>query len=207
MIQKRHLDKYMDNYVKFNKKDQYVKPEELRGHSEKVDQILDLDKELQEFFDKYSSGKNPDYYEKELNKQWKLHGDDFVKRADNILKKMNNVELMYTILGTEKIIDIVDIIDYFTPYKIDVDYLKKHPDRAKEYYYENLMQQDAIQKNAINKYYYRMIMDKNYFNEIERFILSQMSNKELMELANSSKSWYKKLYFYGFIKDDANNKH
>ena len=207
MIQKRQLDKYMDNYVKFNKKDQYVKPEELRGHSEKVDQILDLDKELQEFFDKYSSGKNPDYYEKELNKQWKLHGDDFVKRADNILKKMNNVELMYTILGTEKIIDIVDIIDYFTPYKIDVDYLKKHPDRAKEYYYENLMQQDAIQKNAINKYYYRMIMDKNYFNEIERFILSQMSNKELMELANSSKSWYKKLYFYGFIKDDANNKH
>ena len=36
----------------------------------------------------------------------------------------------------------------------DVEYLKEHPDKAKEYYYDNLMQQDAIQKTSINKYYY-----------------------------------------------------
>ena len=200
LIQLNNINKYADDYEEFNKKDRYINPDDLRGFSENVNQILDLDKEIQEFLDKYSSGKKPDYYEKELNKQWKLHGDKFVKRADKILKKMSNAELMYTILGTERIKDVVEIFEYFKPYKIDVEYLKEHPDKAKEYYYENLMQQDAIQKTSINEYYYKIIMDKNYFEEIEKFVLSQMSNEELMELANSSKDWHERLYYYGFLK-------
>ena len=209
LIQRRNIEKYADDYEEFNKKDRYIAPEYLRGFSENVDSILDLDKEVQDFLDRYASGKKADYYEKELNKQWKLHGDEFVKRADKILKKMSNAELMYTILGTERIKDITEIFEYFKPYKIDVEYLKEHPDKAKEYYYENLMQQDAIQKTAINKYYYDIIMDKNYFEEIEKYVLSQMNNEELMELADSSKDWYEKLYYYGFLKPDktkGNNK-
>ena len=154
LIQRRNIDKYADDYEKFNKKDRYIAPEDLRGFSENVDRILDLDKEIQDFLDKYSSGKKADYYEKELNKQWELHGDDFVKRANNILKNMSNMELMYTILGTERIKEITEIFEYFKPYKINVEYLKEPPDKAKEYYYDGLMQQDAIQKTAINKYYY-----------------------------------------------------
>ena len=199
-IQIKNIDKYAYNYAEFNKKEQYIEPDELRGFSKNVDKILDLDKELQEFFNKYSSGKKPDYFEKELNKQWKIHGDEFVERANKILKNMNNQELMYTLLGTEMIKDITEIFEYFKPYKIDVEYLKNHPDKAKDYYYENLMQQDAIHKHAINKYYYKIIMDVNYFEEIERFVLSQMSNEELMELANSSNDWREKLYYYRFLK-------
>lgn len=206
IIQHNSINKYADDYEEFNKKDRYITPEDLRGFSENVDKILDLDKEINDFLEKYSSGKKPDYYEKELNKQWKIHGDKFVKRADKILKSMSNVELMYTLLGTERIKDITEIFEYFKPYKIDVDYLKNHPDKAKEYYYENLMQQDAIQKTAINEYYYKIIMDKNYFEEIERFVLSKMSNAELMELAAASKDWYEKLYYYGFIKPDDKKK-
>ena len=206
LVQRRNIDKYADDYEEFNKKDRCIDPEDLRGFSVNVDKILDLDKEVQDFLDKYSSGKKADYYEKELNKQWKIHGKDFSKRADDILKKMSNVELMYTILGTERIKDITEIFEYFKPYKIDVEYLKEHPDKAKEYYYDNLMQQDAIQKTSINKYYYDIIMDKNYFEEIERFVLSQMNNEELMELADSSKDWYEKLYYYGFLKQDKNKR-
>lgn len=200
IIQHNNINKYADDYEEFNKKEIYINPEDLRGFSQNVDQILDLDKDVQDFLEKYSSGKKADYYEKELNKQWKIHGDKFAKRADEILKKMSNAELMYTILGTERIKDIAEIFEYFKPYKIDVEYLKEHPDKAKDYYYENLMQQDAILKNSINKYYYKIIMDKNYFEEIEKFILSQMNNDELMELADSSKDWYEKLYYYGFLK-------
>ena len=199
-IQYRNIDKYADDYEEFNKKDRYINPNDLRGFSKNVDQILDLDKEVEDFLDKYSSGKKGDYYEKELNKQWKIHGDEFTKRANKILKKMSNQELMFTILGTERIKDITEIFEYFKPYKIDVEYLKAHPEKAKEYYYENLMQQDAIQRQSINEYYYQIIMDKNYFEEIEKFVLSQMSNEELMELADSSKDWREKLYYYGFLK-------
>ena len=200
IIQLRNISKYADNYIEFNKKERYINPDDLRGFSENVDMVLNLDKELQEFLDKYSSGKKPDYYEKELNKQWEKHGDKYIKRADTLLKKMNNQELMYTLLGTEVIKDIVEIFEYFKPYKIDVEYLKNHPDKAKDYYFDNLLQQDAINKTAINRYYYKIIMDLNYFEEIEKFVLSQMSNKELMELADSSKDWYEKLYYYGFLK-------
>lgn len=206
IIQLNNINKYADDYEEFNKKDRYINPEDLRGFSKNVDKILDLDNEINDFLERYSSGKKPDYFEKELNKQWKIHGDKFVKRADKLLKKMSNAELMYTLLGTERIKDITDIFEYFKPYKIDVEYLKNHPDKAKEYYYENLIQQDAIQKTAINKYYYQIIMDKNYFEEIEKFVLSQMSNAELMELADNSKDWYEKLYYYGFIKPNNKNK-
>lgn len=199
-IQHKNIYKYADDYEEFNKRDRYINPEDLRGFSKNVDQILDLDKEVKDFIDKYASGKTPDYNEKELNEQWELHGNDFEKRADIILKKMGNQELMYTLLGTERIKDLTELFEYFKPYKIDVEYLKKHPDKAKEYYYENLMQQDVIQKTSINEYYYKIIMDMNYFEEIERFVLSQMNNKELMELAESSKDWYEKLYYYGFLK-------
>ena len=47
-------------------------------------------------------------------------------------------------------------------------------------------------------------MELNYFDEIEEFILSQMSNDELMKLADASKDWNEKLHFYGFI--DKNKK-
>ena len=200
IIQIRNINNYASEYLEFNKKDRYIEPDELRGYSKNIDDILDLDKELTDFLDKYSSGKEEDYFEKELNKQWEKHGDKFIKRADKLLKKMSNQELMYTLLGTESIKDIVRVIDYFKPYKINLEYLIEHPEKSKEYYYDNLLQQDAIRHNAINEYYFRIIMDLNYFEEIERFILSQMSNQELMKLADSSKDWQEKLYYYGFLK-------
>ena len=199
-LQIKNIEKYADEYDDFHKKVRSIDPKELEGFSENVDKILELDEELVAFFNKYSSGKTPDYFEKELNKQWEIHGDEFVKRADDILSKMTNQEIMYTLLGTEMIKMITDVFKHFKPYKIDVDYLKEHPDKAKEYYYENLMQQDAIAKTAMNEHYYNIIMDLNYFEEIEKFVLSQMSNEELMELADSSKDWREKLYYYGFLK-------
>ena len=200
VIQMKGIDDYAKQYIEVHKKDQYIKPEDIRGKvSENLDNLLDLDKELSDFFNKYSPVKK-DYYAKELNKQWKIHGDDFVKRAKDILSKMNNQELLYSLLSTKEIINIVDIFDYFTPFVMDFDYLKEHPEKAKEYYYENLMQIKAIGDNSVNEYYFNRLMNLNYFDEIEKTILSYMSNEELMELADSSKDWQEKLYFYGFIK-------
>ena len=203
LIQLWCVDKYAKGYIEFNKKEKYVNPDELRGQSKKLDMLLDLDKELNDFFNKYST---KTYFEPELNKQWKKRGDYFVSKAQEILSSMSNEELMYGLLGTESIKDIVDFFEYFTPYIPDVKYLKEHPEKAKEYYYENLMQVDAINKKAINEHYFKAIMDLNYFGEIEKYILSLMSNKDLMELANSSKEWYQKLYYYGFIKSESKDK-
>ena len=76
-------------------------------------------------------------------------------------------------------------------------------EKAMEFYIENLTQQKAIRNTAINDYYYDRIKELNYFDEIEKVILSYMSNDELMELANNSKDWYEKLYYYGFIKSNS----
>ena len=77
------------------------------------------------------------------------------------------------------------------------------PEKAMEFYIENLTQQKAIRNTAINDYYYDRIKELNYFDEIEKVILSYMSNDESMELANNSKDWYEKLYYYGFIKSNS----
>ena len=61
-IQKRNVDKFGENYEEFNRKDRYIDPNELRGFSKNIDQILDLDKELQELKDiatKYDYSKLP----------------------------------------------------------------------------------------------------------------------------------------------------
>ena len=200
-IQIRSFYKYKDAYAIMHDKDKYIDPKYLRGYSENFDKLLDLDKEISAFFTKHTKY---DYFEKELNKEWSIHGNDFVKRADDILSTMDNEELLYALLGTKTIEKIIDVCKYFKPYKINVEYLKEHPEKAKEYYIDNLMQQDAIKSKSINKYYYKAIMNLNNFDEIEKAILSNMSNDDLMELANSSNDWREKLYFYGFIKSDDN---
>ena len=195
--------RYAKKFNEYHDKNIMVKPEDLRGFSKNVDDILDLDKELSTFLDKYSSGKENDFVEKELNKQWKIHGNEFTKKAHEIYSKMNNSELMYSLLGTNEVHYLVDIFKYFKPFKININELKKHPEKAMEFYIENLTQQKAIRNTAINDYYYDRIKELNYFDEIEKVILSYMSNDELMELANNSKDWYEKLYYYGFIKSNS----
>ena len=191
IIQIRGINKYCQIYDEFNKKEKTIIPEELRGKSEKLDELLN--------FNKYST---KTYFEPEINKQWKRKGIYFQSRAINILAHMNNEELMYGLLGTEWIKDIVDYFSYFKPCTTDIEYLKKHPEKAKEYYYQNLMQVKSIHDKSINEYYYKVIMDLNYFDEIEKVILSTMSNKDLLDLANSSETWHQKLYYYGFLKPE-----
>ena len=199
IIQLKNLDRYADEYEERYGRKRKIEPEDLRGFSKNVDDILNLDAEINEFFEKYSSGKKHDYFEKELNKQWAKRGTEFTNRITKILSNMNNQELLYTLLGTEMISRIVDVFQFFEPYKINPQYLIEHPEKAREYYLDNILQQNAIRDTAINEYFYYRIMDLNYFDDIERFCLSHMSNEELVELAESSKEWQDKLYFYGFL--------
>lgn len=201
-IHRFNLNRYADIYEEIHNKEKWIDPDDLRGISENLDKILEFDKELDEFFEKYSSN---DFREKELNKQWKIKGKEFQMRANDILCDMDNKELLYTLLGTHNIDTIMDVVGYFKPYQIDLDYLINHPDAAKEYYFDNLMQQETIKDTAINKYYYERLMELNYFDKIEDLILSFMSNEELLELANSSKEWAEKLYFYGYLKKKSND--
>jgi hypothetical protein len=61
----------------------------------------------------------------------------------------------------------------------------------------------ALNNLAINDYYFNKIFEKNKFEDLEQFILSKMSNEELLKLANSSNNWFTKLYYYGFLTKDG----
>ena len=202
VIQIYLINNYADEYIEQTEKWRYIPKDEIKGYSENINAIIDLDDELVAFLDKYSSGKKTDYFEKELNKQWKKHGDEFTKKADKILKNMSNYELLLTMASTDEITHIVDIFNYFRPYTIDIDYLIKHPDKANEYYIECTNQQETIINNTINDYVALRLLDLNYFDDIEKFVLSNMSNDELLKMAKSSKFWDEKLYYYGFINNN-----
>lgn len=174
--------------------------QKIRGLDSKIDEIINLDNELINFLDKYSSGKKTDLREKKLNKQWAKKGDYFVEKAHSLFLNMNNEELLISLLSTEHICHIVDIFDYFNPFLINVDYLLKHPERRLEAYYVTLSNHQSLKDILINPYYLQRLEEINCFEEIEKFILSNMSNKQIIELSNKSKDWNEKLYLYGYLK-------
>ena len=196
------IDKYTDESIMQKERLRYYDYEDLKGYSKNIDDIIELDKSIVEFLDKYSSHKKNDFREKELNKQWKIHGDEFMNKAHNIFSKMNNPELLLSLLVTEEVAHMANVYQYFKPFEMDLNYLKKHPDKAYEYYLENLMQKNTIKDYSINEYCYKRLMDLNYFKEIEEVILSYMSNEELLELAKSSRDWEEKIKFYGYLSKD-----
>ena len=178
VIQLYLINAYADDYLEQTEKVRYIPKNVIKGKDTLLDELIELDNELVAFLDKYSSGKKVDYFEKELNKQWKKHGDEFTKRADEILKQMNNVELIASIASTEEITHIVDIFKYFKPFIIEnLDDLIEHPENAYNFYLENITRQEELSRTVINEYYYNKLMEMNYFDEIEEFVLSKMSNE------------------------------
>ena len=205
IIQIYLINIYGDNYVEQTQKIRYIPKDLIKGKSANLDELIELDNELVAFLDKYSSGKKTNYFERELNKQWEIHGDDFTYRADQILQKMDNVELLGAIAATEEITHIVDIFQYFEPFIIEnLDELIEHPENAYDFYLKNIIKQEELSEVVINEYYYNKLIEMNYFDEIEEFVLSKMSNEELIKLANASKDWEEKLHFYGFLSKDKN---
>ena len=96
-------------------KHRYISPHKIRTLDEKFDKIISLDEELCDFLDKYSSGKKTDLKETELNKKWQKKEKYFIKKADKIFSTMHNWQLFDSLLATEQICNIVDILKYFKP--------------------------------------------------------------------------------------------
>lgn len=186
--------------AKITSKEKYINPEEIKGLNPRIDKIIELDEELNSFLDKYASGKGNDLKEKKLNNEWKKKSDYFVKKADSILSIMDNEELLNSILATDQICNIVNIFSYFEPFMINVDYFLEHPKDLTEAYYITIANYNHMEDMVINPYYLYKLTEQNYFEEIECFILSHMDNNQIMKLANSSNDWYKKLYYYGYLK-------
>ena len=185
-----------------NKKYKYIDTKSILGLSPKIDEIINLDKKLIEFLDTYSSGKQTDLDEKELNKQWKKHSKEFIDEANRIFSSMSNKELLLSLLATEQICFVVDIFEYFSPFMIDVDYLLENSDRLIEAYYATICREIELSKLAINPYYLEKMKDINYFKQIEEFLISNMSNEQLMLLANRSRDWKEKIHLYGYLKEE-----
>lgn len=167
--------------------------------NQNIEDIIELDNELKEFLNKYGS-KLPYSLELKLNREWKKVGSDFQKRADEIFKRMSNTELLLSIGLTEYIFTIVNVIDYFDRLKMDFNKIAKGgPNSLIQAYIEILKIDAFIKKYSISDYYYEKIKEKNNISNIEKFLLSQMSDSQLIKLASISKEWKEKIESYGFI--------
>ena len=71
--------------------------------------------------------------------------------------------------------------------------MKAHPNELIPYYLKILSDKETFMLLSINGYYYLEVKNKIKFEEIEKFILQNMSNEELMILAQESKIlWFLK---------------
>lgn len=168
--------------------------------NQNIKEIIELDNELKKFLDKYGS-KLPYSLEIKLNREWKKVSKIYKNKADEIFGKMSNGELLIAIGMTEYIFTIVNIVDYFQKIKIDFDKIKDNPDLLINMYFRILKEDLILKEYAISDYYYEKIKAKNNIENIEKILLSNMTNEQIGFLASNSNQWLTKLYYYGFLKN------
>ena len=170
-------------------------------------EIVALEQELVAFLDKYGSKVSDEaakYYnssEDRLNMEWRKVGKDFIQRADEIFKRMSNNELLVSMSNIIEILQIVDVVSYFS--EIEFEYEKEgiYADNYIKPYFQVLWHDAFYKDKTISDYYYQKIRIKVGIERAKRHLLTQMSNESIMFLAEKF-SQGNPDYYQQFLKDD-----
>lgn len=68
--------------------------------------------------------------------------------------------------------------------------IKNNPNYLIQAYNDLVEQQKSIASMPKDKYYYEIVMGKANIKEIEKYLLTSMTNEQIQELANSSLSYF-----------------
>ena len=122
-----------------------------------------------------------------------------IMKIKSYLKKIDNREVLYLLKNGNSINEVLDVTEYLNKYKINKKELKEN-----NYYKEELNKLnifiELISDSSINEEEYMYICNKCGVDEIANYLLSKMTNRDIMELSNESDDWNYKLFLYGNLK-------
>lgn len=166
-----------------------------------LEQVLDIDKELEEIFKRITHGLPYKLFRKKIVAE--VLKNDYYSKLELLLSKMSNSDLLVVMNVADYVIKIIYVPKYLSEAFVDYEKIKNDPDYLIQAYNNIVDQHEAIASMSRDKDYYEIIKEKSNIEKIEKYLLEAMTNEQIHELANSSKDWQEKLYFYGFLKDGS----
>ena len=116
-----------------------------------------------------------------------------VLKISKLLDKIDNVELLEVLNPEYALHEVIDVSAYFKKYKLDKVKLKKE-----NYYLEDLREKAVCEEE------YLYICLKVDVDDTAAYLLRNMSNEDIMMLANESDDWNYKLFLFENLKDKNN---
>lgn len=164
-----------------------------------IEEVLEINGEIEKIFKDITHGLPYKLFRKRIVKE--LVNKDYFNKLDNLLGQMSNSDLLIVMNIADYVIKIIYVPKYLSQAFFDFEKIKNDPDYLVEAYKETIKQHEAIASLARDKDYYEIIKNKSKVEQMEKYLLETMTNEQIQELANSSKDWQEKLYFYRFLKD------
>ena len=152
--------------------------------SDNLYKILTLENELT---DVLSSNKNEELLQ------------NIIKKMNKLLSKINNTEILYLLRNGSSIHEVINIFDYLHEYKINKKQLKEENGYKDELRKLNNYL-SIINDSVLNEDEYLLVCNKCNVDNVAEYLLSKMSNNDIMELSNESDDWNYKLFLYGNLK-------
>ena len=153
-------------------------------------------------------GKMSPSYEKILKLETKLEDldidnedkrDSILLQISNLLDKIDNMELLDLYSEPYVLNSFINIPLYFKKYKLDKKKLKEDNSYKEEFKKVNLLIEELREKSN-NEEDYLFLCYKCDVDNVASYLLKNMSNEDIMELANSSDDWNYKLFLFENLK-------
>ena len=154
--------------------------------SDNLYKVLELENDLQ---DKFLNG-------------FKLSSKDIQDIILNLktkLKKLNNQELLYLLKNGSVIHNVIDVASYLKKYKINKKELANNNSYKEELKKLNNFI-ELINESSISESEYVYICNICDVDNVAIYLLSKMTNEDIMKLSNESDDWNYKLFLYGNLK-------
>ena len=125
--------------------------------------------------------------------------NNLVLKLKKILLKLNNKELLYILRNGNSIHEVIDVASYLKKYRINKKELKidnSYKDELKKL--NNFI--SLISDSALDETEYMFLCSKCDVDNVASYLLSKMSNDDIMKLSKETDDWNYKLFLYGNLK-------
>lgn len=153
--------------------------------SDNLYKVINLDNELSDLL--YDEAKN------------KLDIENITNKIKHLLLKLNNKELLYLLRNGNGIHEVLDVAFYLKKYKINKKELQtdnSYKDELRKL--NNFI--ELINDSSVNESEYMYICSKCDVDNVASYLLSKMTNEDIMILSNETDDWNYKLFLYGNLK-------
>ena len=118
----------------------------------------------------------------------------------DLLSSLSNDELIYLLLNSDSIHQVIDVTAYFKKYIINKKKLKEE-NSYKEEFKKLSYFVERIREASVCEEEYMYICNKCEVDLVSDYLLSNMKNEDIMELSKESDDWNYKLFLFGNFKN------